>query len=554
MRIATHTIYDLGVFNMNNRQSDLFKLQNQLSTGRKVLTPSDDPVASARSLDLIQSSSQNAQYITNAQSATGALGLSEANLQQIVRTLQDIQTLAVQSGDATLSSSEKKIIATNVASKYQELISLANTTDGNGQYLYSGYQGGTKPFNELAYGNVRYDGDQGQRSTQISPSRDIAVSDSGADLFVKIKNGNGVFAASMGQPDLPRTVVVGDSGPIQFSRDPAGGYVNSGYRVDWDAASGNYTITRTVDNQTSVQAPASLVPPGVNALGMVITATGNPPTKATATATFDGTLAASQGTGVVSPGVVTDPLKWADRNNTGLYRIAFHSVPDPQQPAKQLLSYDIINNDTTSANYNRSMIDGWDYKTATDPAGLATRTDSATRPNSYPRVYTPGGDIVLAALPGESNPLIAGWDFGAKVNVTGAPGDGDSFSINPSRDYDVFSTIGDFTAALNAYADNSVSAATFQNRLNTALANLDNTLSVVVTVQANVGSRWKEADSTQSTNKDLNLQLTQSISGLTDLDYSRAISDFTQTQTYLDAARKTFASVQSLSLFQYIQG
>lgn len=552
MRVATHTIYDLGVFNMNSRQSDLFKLQNQLSTGRKVLTPSDDPVASARSLDLTQATSLNSQYITNIQSANGTLSLSESNLQQIVQSVQDIQSLAVQSGDAALSSTEKKMIATNIQAKYQELIGLANTTDGNGQYLYSGYQGTTKPFNELSYGNVRYDGDQGQRNVQVAPSREIPISDSGADIFVKIKNGNGTFATTMGTPDLPRTVKVGDGANIEFARDPAGGYQPSNYHVDWDSTSGNYTITRVSDGATSVQSLAALQT-GVNALGMVITAQGNAPTQATATASFDGTMAANQGTGVVGTGVVTDPLKWSNANNDGTYRVLFHSVPDPTNPTKSLASYDIIDNDTTSPNYNKSMIDGWDYTTGTGPTGT-TRTDSATTPNAFPRTYSPGGDIMLSAQSGESNALYPGWDFGAKVSVSGTPGDGDSFEINPSRDNDLFSTIGDFTSALNSYSDNSTSAAAFQNQLNTALANLNNSLTNIVTVQADVGSRLKEAQSTQSTNTDLNLQLTQTISGLTDLDYSKAISDFTQTQTYLDAARKSFASIQNLSLFQYIGG
>jgi flagellar hook-associated protein 3 FlgL len=552
MRVATHTIYDLGVFNMNSRQGDLFKLQNQLSTGRKVLTPADDPVAAARALDLTQATSQNSQYITNIKSANGTLSLSESNMQQIVQTIQDIQSLAVQSGDAALSATEKKMIATNISAKYQELIGLANTTDGNGQYLYSGYKGTTKPFNELGFGNVRYDGDQGQRNVQVSPSRQIPISDSGADIFVKIKDGNGTFASSMGTPDLPRTVVVGDGAPIQFSRDPAGGYVKTNYRVDWDAATASYTFTRSSDGATSVQ-PAAGLAAGVNVFGMVVQAGAKVPSTATGTTSFDGTLTANQGTGVVSPGVVTDPLKWADANNGGTYRVAFHSVPDPTFPSKQLVSYDIINNDTSSANYNHSMIDGWNYSTNTGPAGT-TRTDSAATPNSFPRTYTPGGDIVLAGQAGENTPLIPGWDFGAKISVTGTPADGDSFAVNPSRDNDVFSTIGDFTSALNSYSDSSTSAAEFQNKLNAALANLNNTLSNVVTVQADVGSRLKEAQSTQSTNEDLNLQLTQTVSTLTDLDYSKAISDFTQTQTYLDAARKSFASIQSLSLFQYIQG
>lgn len=222
MRVATSTIYSQGVFNMNNRQSELTNLQNQLGTGRRILTPADDPVSSARSLDLSQSQSLNSQYITNVKYANDNMNLTESNLQHAVEVIQSIQQLAVQSGSPALTSKEKKLIDADIQGKYQELLALANTTDGNGLYLFSGFKGDTKPFNEQSFGDVRYDGDQGQRSVQISPSRQIPVSDSGSNIFVGIKNGNGKFATTQGQPELPRTVKVGDGGAIQFSRDQIG--------------------------------------------------------------------------------------------------------------------------------------------------------------------------------------------------------------------------------------------------------------------------------------------------------------------------------------------
>ncbi|GAB3265825.1 flagellar hook-associated protein FlgL [Chitinimonas naiadis] len=556
MRVATSSIYSQGVFNMNNRQVDLFKLQNQLSTGRAILTPSDDPVASARSLDLSQAVSLNSQYVENNKYANDALALTETNLQNVISAIQDIQTLAVQSGNPALTASEKRTIDADIKGKYQQLLGLANTTDGNGLYLFSGYKGDTKPFNELGFGNVRYDGDQGQRAVQISPSRQIPVSNSGNDVFVNLKTGNGTFASSMGRPDFPRTVAVGDGGPLEFSRDPAGGAVPADYRVDWNAASGNYTISRTGTPAVAplVVSHAALVgaaAPGFSwpGSGLVIKAQGNQPTAATGSVTFDANQTNNLGTGVISPGVVTDPLKWANANNTERYRVQFHSVPDPTDATKTITNYDIIDNDTASPNYNRSLIDGYNYSTNVPAAG---RTDSAGTPNSFPRTYTTGADITFAQQTGEATPLIAGWDFGAKVAVSGVPKDGDSFSLEPSVDKDLFSTLGDFSNALTSYTNNELGGAEFQNRLNTTLSNLDNALTHILSVQSSVGSRQNEGSSVQATNEDLNVQFKATISKLTDLDYVQAISDFTQTQTYLDAARKSFSSIQNLSLFQYI--
>ncbi|PHV11243.1 flagellar hook-associated protein FlgL [Chitinimonas sp. BJB300] len=461
MRVSSNIIYQQSVFNLGNRQSDLTTLQNQLSTGRRILSPSDDPVASARSLNLQQSTIQNEQYINNVQYGRGALSLAEGNLRQVTSTIQEIQKLAVQSGSPALTSAEKKMIEADIRGKYQELIGLANSTDGNGLYLFSGYKGDTKPFNELAYGNVRYDGDQGQRNLQISTSRQISVSDAGSEIFIKINDGNGTFTTSM----------MGNAG-------------------------------------------------GTNL-----------------------------GTGVISPGVVTDPVKWTNTNNNERYRIQFHVVPDPVDASKNITSYDIIDNDTTSANYNRSLIDGYNYTTSTPAGG---RTDTVANPNAFPRRYTSGSDILFSQQTGEATPLYANWDFGGKLNVEGVPKDGDSFKLEPSKYQDLFTTIGDFATALTSYANNSVSGAVFQNQLNTLLSNMDNSLNQVLTVQANIGARMNEVDAVETTSTDLNVQFKTTISKLTDLDYVSAISDFSLTQTYLEAARKSFSSVQGLSLFQYI--
>ncbi|MBV8467139.1 MAG: flagellar hook-associated protein FlgL [Burkholderiales bacterium] len=550
MRIASSTIYANSVYNMDNLQVSLNQQQEQLSTGRKVLTPSDDPVASARSLDLTQAQSQNTQYQANISSANSALSLTESNLGQVVTVIQDIQQLAVQSGDAALTSTEKGIIASDIQAKYQQLMGLANSTDGNGQYLFSGYAGATKPFNETSFGNVNYQGDDGQRLVQISTSRQVPVSDSGSSIFVNIKNGNGTFQTTVGQPDLPRTVTVADSGPIQFSRDPAGGYVPSKYSVSWDGT--NYTITRASDGATSVQAPASLAA-GVTVFGMDIQSQGNPPSTPSQSATFDGTLVANQGTGVVDPGTITDPVAWTNANNHDDYRIAFHSVPNPNtpnDPSKNLVSYDIIDNNPLSPNFNVSLIDGYNYSTQTPAGG---RTDTAAKPNSFPRTYTPGADIVLAQQPGEGTPLYAGWNFGAKLSVSGTPADGDSFDMAPSTNTGLFKTIGNFVNALNNYQNTSTSSATFQNQLNAAMSSLNNALTNVVTVQSDVGTRMKEAASTQTTNQTLNLDYQQTISGLTNLDYAQAISNFAQTQTNLQAAMQSYSAVKNMSLFQFIQ-
>jgi flagellar hook-associated protein 3 FlgL len=199
---------------------------------------------------------------------------------------------------------------------------------------------------------------------------------------------------------------------------------------------------------------------------------------------------------------------------------------------KTITTYDLIDNSS-----NLSLIDG---------AGVPRAAGT-----SFPRTYAENGDIEFKQLPGDGG-AVAAWDFGVKASVKGIPAAGDDFSLKPSTDVDLFKTIGDFSSALNNYRSGSTGSAVFQNQLNTVLSNLSNSLGNVLTSQAYLGARMNEADSVKDTTEDLKLQFSKTLSGLQDLDYAAALSDFAQNQTVLEATRKTFAQVQDLSLFKYI--
>jgi len=196
MRISTSMIYDQGVSTAQDQYTSLLKLQNQMATGRRVLQPSDDPSASARALEITQSQSVTEQFSRNADLATSMLGLHESVLGSIGDLLQEVRATAVNAGNATLSSSDRASLATQLQGNYDQLLSLANTKDGNGQFMFSGYQGGTLPFTETTPGTVVYNGDQGQRLIQLNASRQIAVSSAGSDVFQRIHNGNGTFVTA----------------------------------------------------------------------------------------------------------------------------------------------------------------------------------------------------------------------------------------------------------------------------------------------------------------------------------------------------------------------
>ena len=182
MRISTQTLFDSGSARIGDLQLSLNKTQQQLATGRRVLTPSDDPIAAARALEVTQSQALNTQYGTNRGYAKDSLVAVDSTLASVTELLQNVKTTAISAGNGNLGDSERASIATALQSNLNQLVGLANTRDGQGNYLFSGFQTATPPFAQTATG-VQYQGDQGQRLVQVDATRQMAVSSQGQAVF-----------------------------------------------------------------------------------------------------------------------------------------------------------------------------------------------------------------------------------------------------------------------------------------------------------------------------------------------------------------------------------
>ena len=150
MRISTSWAQQTAVNSMLDQQSRLQQTQMQLSTGKKILTPSDDPAAAARIIDLNQSIKQTEQYQSNINAARQRLSLEDGVLQNATDVLHKIKELGIQGLNATNSPSDRIIIATEMESLNEHLVSLANTRNANGEYLFSGFKSATQPFSKDA--------------------------------------------------------------------------------------------------------------------------------------------------------------------------------------------------------------------------------------------------------------------------------------------------------------------------------------------------------------------------------------------------------------------
>ncbi|NQD92111.1 flagellar hook-associated protein FlgL, partial [Pseudomonas sp. CrR25] len=193
MRISSIQAFNNGVGGLGRNYSNLIRTQEQISSGNRILTAADDPVASVRLLQLEQQQAVLTQYKDNLTAAKNSLTQEETTLASVVNVLQRIRELAVQGGGGALSAEDRKSIAKELGERENELLNLMNSRNARGEYLFSGFLGKTEPFLRNPDGTYSYLGDEGQRSLQVASSTNVAINDNGKRLFEDVANANRVL-------------------------------------------------------------------------------------------------------------------------------------------------------------------------------------------------------------------------------------------------------------------------------------------------------------------------------------------------------------------------
>ncbi len=494
MRISSSMIYAAGSAQIDTLQAQLLQEQEEISSNTSVLTPADNPVAAAQALLVTQTQSDNTQYMSNQQDATNSLSQEETALSSVTTLVQNAQTAIVDAGNGSYTNQERQSIATSLQGTYNQLLGLANSQDGNGNYMFAGYQTGTAPFTATATG-AQYNGDQGQTTVQVSASQTMAIGDSGSSVFENNVTGNGTFTTS---------AVTGNVGS---------GVISTGSVTNAASLTGDdYTITFS-GIQTSANA-------------------GN------------------TGNATISSATIAD----ASQLNGDTYTLSFQAGAN----GSTYSVVDATTGSTLSTGnaYQAGQsisVGGAQFSITGNPANGDQFTVVAN-----PTTYTVTDDTNPASttVPPANQPYVSGQAIefdGLDVDVSGSPSNGDSFSIAPSSTQSVFTTLTNLINLLNSPSGSSVASDTnLTNGLNTASNNLSSALNNILTVRSSIGARLNELTSLGSEGSSLNLQYSTTLQGLTGLNYAQALSTYAQEQTTLSAAQQSFVKISGMSLFNYL--
>ncbi|WLI77033.1 flagellar hook-associated protein FlgL [Kosakonia sp. H02] len=179
MRISTQMMYEQNMRGVTNAQSKWLGYGEQMSTGQRVNRPSDDPIAASQAVVISQAQAQNSQYATARTFATQKVSLEESVLQQVTTAITGAQGTIVRASNGSLSDDDRASLASELQGYRDQLLNLANSTDGNGRYIFGGYRTESKPYDA----NGTYSGGTQQITQQVDAARSMVIAHTGDQVF-----------------------------------------------------------------------------------------------------------------------------------------------------------------------------------------------------------------------------------------------------------------------------------------------------------------------------------------------------------------------------------
>lgn len=404
MHISTSMLYSLQAQGIDQQQSALMHVGNELASGQSVTEPSDDPLAAAESVVVGQDQALTTQYTTARSAARSSLSAETNALNAVVSGIQSAQALLVEASNGTLNNADRAASASQLQTIENTVLSQANATGPDGSYIFGGYANSSPPFVTAADGSITYVGDDNAASVQVGVAQQVQIQD----------NGNTVFNGAAGVSGYEAVAGSGNTGSLTFA-------------------------TPSVIDSAAPGAGAPFV------------------------------------------------LQFAVSGGTTTYIV--------ESPTGTLLQ--------------------------------------------APTSYTSGQPITYA---------------GVQLGLSGTAANGDTIAVSPAAtvNNNLFGTLQRAVQALRAPVSTAAQQATQTDTLNDAMQELGEELGNVLTVQASVGARLDELTVMDTTASQQQVSDATQQSNLTGLDYAQAVSQYSLLQTGLQAAERTFADMQGMSLFNVL--
>lgn len=210
MRLSTAQIHQQGLQGLLHQQQAIAKVQQQMTTGSKLVTAADDPAAFSNAQRLDHTLSSLEQFGKNSGHLERRLGMQDNALSDAGDRLVRARELVIRANTPTLSNDDRRLIAIEMRQLRAELVAIGNRDDGAGRALFAGTRDGVVPFADNA-GSVTYSGDSGRNDVDVAPDLVVADTDPGNALFLRIPVGDGIVRGSAGSTNAGSGVLASAS-------------------------------------------------------------------------------------------------------------------------------------------------------------------------------------------------------------------------------------------------------------------------------------------------------------------------------------------------------
>ena len=540
MRISTQQYFDTSSSKYQSNYSSVVQAQQQASSGVRVQTATDDPVAAQRLLMLQQQKDMLSQYSGNITSLKSSLTNEESILQSISAAVQAGSQLALRAGGVT-SDADRKSIAVEVGALEEQLMGLLNSKDAAGNYLFSGSKTQTPPYSRNSDGTYSYQGDENALSLQVSETLNVSAGDTAKSILEGAVNTSLTQSTYIAPTVAPVPPAI--SPPLVDDNKVAisAGLVTSGTDYTKQFSDGQpYKLTFTSSTQYVVTDKNN------NDITSEIAGNG----------TFDSTKEGSSSVNL--RGVKFDIT--VDLTNTA-------TGPDADALVKGrefslTTKPDSFNVSRTASNTSTAQLTNAQVSSTADYAstfpgnsGILIKFDDTdpTAYKVYAQPYTANSKPIVdnGVIDSTSTPnkiTAAGVTF----ELSGTPQVGDQFTVGNTtqKTQNALDTLSQLRQALEQPADGVPGArGKLQDALNAAVSNLTNSLTQVDNVRGSIGARQNALEVQESENTSVGLANTSTMSALANIDMGEAAINLTLQQTMLEASQLAFVKVSQLSLF-----
>ncbi|MGL6243663.1 flagellar hook-associated protein 3 [Pseudomonas sp.] len=521
MRISTAQFYESSAANYQKNFANVVKSSEEASSLVRVNTAADDPVGASRLLQLGQQASMLDQYKANTNTLKATLGQTESVMTSITNVLQRAQELAVGAGNAGYTDADRQANAAELGQIEEQLLSLMNSQDENGKYIFAGSKGDTVPFTRNADGTYSYNGDQVTLDLAIGDTMSMATNSTGWAVFQQ--------AINTSRSQVTMTAPAVDDGRVVLSN----GQVSSGVTYNSKFRAGEpYTIDFVSGTQLKITDSGGNDVTAEASQGGVF----NPATKAGQNVSFRGVelnlninLAAGDTAATVLPG---HSFTLAAKPDT------FTATRSPGNPTATQVTGSSITNPVA---YHASF-----------PTGSAVmKFTSATAFDLY------AAPLTADSKPVSSGTVVAGvaTASGVSFNLAGTPAAGDQFSVavNTHETQNILDTVSQLKSALNTPTNNDpILNQKLQASLASGIGNLASGSDQLSSALSSVGGRGSALDTQSDTNQSLVLANTQTQSAIRDSDPATVMTRLTLQTTMLQASQLAFSKIAQLGLFNKI--